>query len=259
MTATAKEYASPLVLTTPHMTGQPVKDAQYLLAGHNRFQGLATYKDGTVDGDYGPLTAQATKSAKFWLGYPQAGCDGVFGQTLYEYLRPNAWRPLPDTYRLRRDQRLEAAAKTPGEIALGLAIGELGYKESPAGSNRTKYGVDYGFNGVPWCAIFESFCFKHSGYTRYHYAAVESIYYDALNNRNGLKIVRSPVAGDVALYSLNSDRFAHTAFFEKWLDQLHGTFQDLGGNTGPADISNGGEVARGQRSMSQVLAFVRVG
>jgi hypothetical protein len=255
----AKEFADPLILTTPHLTGQRVKDAQYLLAGHNRFPGLGTYKDGVVDGDYGPLSAQATRSAKYWLGYPNAGLDGAFGQTLYEYLRTENWRPLPASYRKRRDQRIEAAAKTPGEIALGYAIGQVGYKEDPAGSNDTKYGLWYGFNGVPWCAIFESYCFDHSGYARYRYAAVEVIYADAVNNRNNLKIVRSPVAGDVALYSLGGDRYAHTGFFEKWVDQPHGEFGDLGGNTGPVNVSNGGEVARGTRTVNEVLAFVRVG
>lgn len=254
-----KEYDAPLILTTPHLTGQKVKDAQWLLAGNNRFAGLAPYKDGVIDGDYGPLTAQATKRAKFWTGYPLTSCDQAFGQTLYEYLRPNQWRPLPEAYRLRRDQRIEAAAQTPGATALGLAIGEIGYKESPQFSNRTKYGVDYGFNGVPWCAIFESYCFKHTGHPAYRYAAVEQIYHDAVYGRNSLRIVRSPVAGDIATYSLHGVTYAHTAFFEKWIDQPHGLFQDLGGNTGPVDVSNGGEVDRGERTMSQVLAFVRVG
>ena len=33
-----------------------------------------------------------------------------------------------------------------------LALQQYGYKESPAGSNRTKFGKAYGMNGVPWCA-----------------------------------------------------------------------------------------------------------
>lgn len=252
-----KEFAQPLVFTTPHLDGQKVKDAQYLMAGHNRFPGLATYKDGTIDGDYGRLSEQATERTKFWLGYPTNACNGVFGQTLYEYLREDHWRPLPENYRLRRDQRIEAAAQTPGMVALGFAVGELGYKEQYR--NLTKYGVDYKFNGVPWCAIFESYCFKYTGYLKFHYASVENIFDDATYGRNGLRIVRSPIAGDVVLYSLHGERYAHTAFFEKWLDQPHGTFQDLGGNTGPASFNNGGEVARGERTMTQVLAFVRVG
>lgn len=39
-----------------------------------------------------------------------------------------------------------------------VAISQNGYKESPAGSNRTKYGEWFGMNGVPWCAEYEAWC-----------------------------------------------------------------------------------------------------
>lgn len=111
----AKQYDVPLRLVSPHMKGQKVKDAQWLMAGHNRFENLATYKNGKIDGDYGPLTAQATKRVKYWLGYPDSSLDTIFGQTLYEYLRENDWRPLPEAYRARRSKRLAAVAETtPG-------------------------------------------------------------------------------------------------------------------------------------------------
>lgn len=34
------------------------------------------------------------------------------------------------------------------------AVRQTGYMESPAGSNRTKFGKQFGMNGVPWCAEF---------------------------------------------------------------------------------------------------------
>lgn len=244
-------------MTDANTVGNAVTDAQYLMAGHSRFKGLATLKDAAVDGVYGPISAAATKRTKFWLGYPTASCDGVFGQTLYEYLRPNDWRPLPDAYAARRAARLKAAAaKTPGDLALDWAITQLGYEESPYGSNRQKYGAEYGFNGVPWCAIFESICFKRVGHAHYRYAACVMIYLDAVAGRNRLRRVYSPRRGDVVVYNLHGDRYAHTGFFEKWLTQ--DTFQDLGGNTGSRSFNNGGAVARGKRSTSQVTAYIRV-
>ena len=42
---------------------------------------------------------------------------------------------------------------TANEV-LKLAAGELGYTESPANSNRTKYGKWFGFDGQPWCMMF---------------------------------------------------------------------------------------------------------
>lgn len=255
----AKEFAQPLVLTTPHMKGQKVKDAQYLMAGHSRFKGLATYKHGTIDGDYGLLSVQACRRAKFWLGYPLAAVNGktggVFGQTMYEYLRPTHWRPLPDEYRKRRDARIAATSKTPGQKALALAKKELGYHESPAYSNRTKFGLEYGFNGVAWCAIFESIMFKHAGFPRFRYAAVEAIYNDAIYGRNSLRRVFSPRQGDIVCYALHGDPFAHTAFYD--VSSSSGQFWDVGGNTSAQDFSNGGEVARQLRSTRLVHAYVR--
>ncbi len=259
----AKQYDIPLRLVTPHMRGQAVEDAQYLMAGNGRFKDLATYKNGDVDGDYGPLTAQATRRAKYWVGYPTNNLDGVFGQTLYEYLLPLASgpaKPLPTAFRERRQKRLKAAVdvKTPGVRALEAARKEIGYKEEPRhGVNDNKFGREYGWNRVAWCAIFESIMFKHTGTPQFRYAAVEAIYWDARANRNGLYIVRSPREGDIVGYSLSGSEFAHTAFYVR--PAPGGDLIDLGGNTGPTDISNGGMVLEQRRRASIVRYYARVG
>ena len=46
---------------------------------------------------------------------------------------------------------------------LDVARGELGNTESPAGSNRTKYGKWYGLDGEPWCMIFLQWCYDQVG------------------------------------------------------------------------------------------------
>jgi hypothetical protein len=245
------------------LRGQRVKDAQWLLAGHNRFDGLAPYKNGAVDGVYGQVTALATRRAKFWLGYPDSGVNDVFGQTLYEYLRKERWRPLPKAYRDRRTARLAAAVKTPGEKALAEAAKHLGVKESPFGSNRQPFGVEYGMNGVPWCAIFESCMFRDSGYVaanghwRFRYSYVPTIYDDARNGRNNLRLVATPQPGDLALFDIHGEPLAHTAFVR--VPPSGGYFTDLGGNTGPVNVSNGGAVMSQRRATSMIHAWVRVG
>lgn len=253
-----KEFAVPLQLVTPHMTGQKVKDAQWLLAGHSRFDGLNVYA-GDVDGEYGPATALGTKRAKYWLGYPSSACDRVFGQTLYEYLRPNDWRPLPAAYRDRRQARLDAAVERPGQKALDVAITQIGTHEDPWGSNRQKYGVWYGMNGVPWCAIFDSWCFDQSGYKKFRYSYVPAIAQDAINGVNGLRIVYSPLPGDLCCHTTAAGPNEHVSFFEKWIDEAAGSFYDVGGNTGPTSISNGGAVMRQERQRQNITHFVRVG
>ena len=44
---------------------------------------------------------------------------------------------------------------------LKTAKSQVGVKESPRNSNKTKYGKEYGLNGQPWCCIFVWWCFKH--------------------------------------------------------------------------------------------------
>lgn len=250
------EFDNALLLTTPHMRGQNVKDAQWLLAGHSRFPDIGTYKDGPIDGDYGPLTAQAAARARYWLGYPTTQQLPVFDQTLYEYLRAAQWRPLPTAYRKARDARLAAAAETPGRHALELAATFIGVHEEPPGSNRTQFGEWYGFNGVPWCAIFESYCFAHTGHPAFHYAAVEMIANDAHAGRNGLRIIQTPQAGDICCYSHDGDPYAHTGFYDHRINDSE--FGDLSGNTSSADFANGGYVERHTRDIATVTAFVRV-
>jgi len=257
MTEVKKQYDVPLELTTPRMKGQKVKDAQWLMAGNNRFQNLATYKDGAIDGDYGPLTAQATYRTKYWLGYPYNAINRSFGQQLYEYLlESDPITRLPPEFAARRKSRLAESEQSPGQKALDKAITQIGVEEYPRGSNFQKYGLWYGMNGVPWCAIFASWCFGNSGNTRFRYSYVPAIHSDAEYCRNKLCIVRSPVPGDLVLYNWGGTYDAHVEFFEKWTIQ-GSTFSAVGGNTG-GDFANGGEVHRSTRYISNVNVFVRV-
>ena len=46
-----------------------------------------------------------------------------------------------------------------GRRALAEALRHVGVREVPPGSNRTMFGRWFGTDGVPWCAIFASYCF----------------------------------------------------------------------------------------------------
>lgn len=57
--------------------------------------------------------------------------------------------------------------------ALNLARSKLGVVESPPSSNNTEFGIWYGFNRVPWCAIFVSWVLAHAGLgSQYRHASV---------------------------------------------------------------------------------------
>lgn len=250
------EFDQPLRLITPHKKGLRVKDAQYLMRGNNVYK---TDKHPikyniAQDSEYGLESAVTTKRVKYWLGFPLASCDYVFGQVLYEYLIGK--RKLPADYKTRRAQRIKAAQQTLGFMALQNAKKYLGIQESPFGSNRQMFGAWYRMNGEPWCDIFISFnCAAIGSKFKYSYvpATVQAARYG-----NGAHFVSDPVPGDLAAYNIGAEHDAHIAFFDGWKSKRNGTFYDLGGNTGPHDISNGGEVLRQERSTNIVDHFIRI-
>lgn len=253
---TTQEFEEQLILATPLITGQKVRDAQWLLSGHNIFKDEkfpVNTLTGRIDGQYGPVTAGAAKEAKYELGYPEGSIDYVFGQVLYDYLTGNA--DLPLLYTKARNKRCTVTTKVE---ALNIAIAELGNKESY--KNRTKYGEWYRFNGVPWCAIFVSWCINNALGTLNHpgwkYSYVPSISQDAAIGHNFMSITHNPQPGDLVCYTLHGEVDAHVEFYEK--DLGNGDFNAVGGNTSPIDFSNGGEVARSVRHQYQVHRFVRL-
>jgi lysozyme family protein len=104
-----------LQLTNPYMQGPDVEEAQRLLAT-NPFGAFLT---GTPDGKYGPVTADAAKSAKLALGFPAAKADRTFGPVLRSYL--DGSKPLPKAL---ADARAKAQKATPpaGEAAIRQQI-----------------------------------------------------------------------------------------------------------------------------------------
>ena len=239
------------------MRGDDVREAQKRLRGANVFR--QNYQPGSIDGQYGPSTARATKRAKFWLGYPTSGIDEVYGPLLHAYLGGKA---LPLLYRARRKRRLAAKPATPiREKALANLSSKIGTKESPAGSNRCWATAWYGFVG-PWCAMSVSWAYATAGSKHFaagsHYAYVPYIVADGRRGVNGLAVTSTPQAGDLVCFDWDGDGIAdHVGLFVKWLD--HDKFESVEGNTGIGNDSNGGEVMRrDDRVRSEVLAFVHV-
>jgi hypothetical protein len=156
------------------------------------------------------------------------------------------------------------SGNTSAKARLNKAISYLGTKENPSNSNNTEFGAWYGMNGVPWCAIFCTYCDQMSGNptnsfargSRYSY--VPYIVNDARMGYNGLSITSSPKQGDMVCYDWdNNGEFDHVGFFEAWTTSP--SFNAIEGNTSMSDNSNGGEVMRRLRNKnSQNTVFVRV-
>ncbi|MEO6819939.1 MAG: peptidoglycan-binding protein [Ginsengibacter sp.] len=143
---------------------------------------------------------------------------------------------------------------------LDTAASQNGTKESPANSNKTKYGQWYGLDGVKWCCIFVSWVYDHAGNpleainTSKGYQSCQSGYiFWKRNNR----IVKEPQPGDIVLYDWTGDgNCDHTGIFIKWIDAAKTRFQAWEGNTSLGDDSNGGQVMMRERQKTLVKAFV---
>ena len=66
----------------------------------------------------------------------------------------------------------------------------------------------------------------------------------------------APLPGDIAIYNWNGGEPDHIGIVSK--DLGNGTFEAIEGNTGVNDFSNGGQVMRVVRFLSQVNGFGRV-
>ncbi|MEO8961739.1 MAG: peptidoglycan-binding protein [Ginsengibacter sp.] len=140
---------------------------------------------------------------------------------------------------------------------------ENGTKESPANSNKTKYGLWYGLNGEKWCAIFVSWVYDHAGYPL---GFIESSkgYQSCQGGYNFWKakgqLTKDPQPGDIVLFDWDGNGHCdHTGIFESWVDFTKTNFFSWEGNTSVNDDSNGGVVMRRTRNRALVKSFASPG
>lgn len=255
----------PLVLASPYETGKLVKEAQKALS-NSRF---GDFYDGKIDGEYGELSAQATYRAKFWLGYPQNRLNQSYGTALHEFLTGNA-KLSSDQAELRAKRQKQAKSKPLAQKALARAITQIGVKEAPYGTNNVKYirwwgNLEWGHTVFfAWCYVFVTWCFNQEGskaldprYARHRYCPFGVA--DARAGRNGLVLVSTAGVqpGNIVHFDWDGGVSDHVGIFEKWI-RKGSTFTAIEGNTSVGNNSNGGQVMRRERSISQVECFAKV-
>src|SRR5215217_6250015 len=124
----------------------PLLSGPDVLAVQERLTSLG-YAPGPLDGMYGVATAHAVQ--QFQRDH-DLEADGIVG--------PATRAALDGDVKPAEGDRLTASRN--GKRALMEALTHLGKSEHPAGSNQTPFGRWYGVDGVPWCAIFVSYCFR---------------------------------------------------------------------------------------------------
>lgn len=139
---------------------------------------------------------------------------------------------------------------------LDLARKELGYRESPSGSNKTKYGAWYGLDGQPWCMMFLQWLFYQAGASAL--LPVKTASCGVLMRaaqKAGLWVTGAYRPGDVVIYDFPGGAATdHCGIVES---AAADTVTAIEGNTAVGNDSNGGMVMRRNRTLRLVVGAVR--
>ena len=138
------------------------------------------------------------------------------------------------------------------ESVLNTARKELGTTESPANSNRTKYGKWFGLDGYAWCMMFVMWVFATAGMKLPYRTASCGDLLNWYRKNRPQSVVNVPQPGDIVIYN-----FGHTGIVET---AGNGTITAIEGNTShgtSGSQSNGGMVCRRTRKISTVTAYIR--
>lgn len=151
-------------------------------------------------------------------------------------------------------------AKITASQLVKKARSQIGVKEHPKNSNRTKYGKAFGMNGQAWCGIFVWWCFHQlkadnlfCGGHRIAYVPSIADYYIAQK-----RIVKKTKGkkGDLVFFDFNHNGTSdHIGIIEKNLGG--GYYKTIEGNTGIGNDANGGQVMHRKRHTSVISRIAR--
>ena len=143
------------------------------------------------------------------------------------------------------------------EKVLSIARGELGNTESPAGSNRTKYGKWFGLDGNPWCMTFVMWCFSQAGALGLLPKRTASCG-DLMRSAKaaGCWVTEDYRPGDVVIYDFPGGAATdHTGIIESVT--ASGVVAIEGNTSQAGSQSNGGQVCRKSRKYNVIVGAVR--
>lgn len=148
------------------------------------------------------------------------------------------------------------------DILINCAKDEVGYTESPVGSNKTKYGKSYGVNGVPWCVQFVWWCFRQSNLSPLFYGGGKTASCGLLKTyavNHNQWITSDYKRGDCVIFD-----FANTGSYTDHIGIVYDTdntfVYTIEGNTSSGETGsqdNGGCVALKRRSKTLVHGAYR--
>lgn len=147
------------------------------------------------------------------------------------------------------------------EKILNILKKEIGTTESPANSNKQKYGEAYGLNGQPWCLIFCWYAFYQAGASSLFYGGQKTASCTTLKNyaiKNNQWVTSNYKLGDLVMMNFNGGTTTQHVGF---VTSVSGdTVYTIEGNTSFDDKgsqSNGGAVAEKKRPLSCIVGAYR--
>lgn len=140
---------------------------------------------------------------------------------------------------------------------------EIGYTESPPGSNRTKFAAEARHaNGTYWCSTFVVALMRRVGLDHEPaYSAGTAVMLSAY--RNAGRLFKNPQPGDLVIYDFPGGRIANDPSDHIGIvESVNGnkTITTIEGNTSAGSSgsqSNGGGVFRRVRELTYVVGFAR--
>lgn len=139
---------------------------------------------------------------------------------------------------------------------LDIARRNIGYKENPPNSNRTKFGAWYGMDREPWCAMFVSYCFYQAGLPLPATTPKGFAYCPWGVNwfKKQGRWYKKPQVGDVVFFRWSGAVAQHVGIVERV--NPDGSIVTIEGNTSPSNNANGGAVMRRERK-DNILGYGR--
>jgi len=139
-----------------------------------------------------------------------------------------------------------------------IAAAEIGTRENPQNSNNVKYNTwFYGqavYDGLwgtkfPWCMAFVQWCFDRAGTPLPYKTASCSALVSWYKANQPQAVVKEPQTGDIVVYA-----YGHTGIVESVKGK---SMTVIEGNTAVGNNSDGGEVMRRTRRITETLVFLR--
>lgn len=148
---------------------------------------------------------------------------------------------------MARPTAMAVTAPSPAvDRVLKLAGEQTGITESPKGSNRQKFGAEYGWNGVAWCAQFVWWVFDRAAAGGALGIKTASVLELKDHFAKAARFTQDPRPGDVVIFDFGGGR-THTGLVKEVEDKTVTTIEGNTSASSKGSQSNGGTVAEKKR------------